>query len=331
MSVLENLEREWKQKRDPGVGHVLRDIWIERFLNAAPPEPTTEMLQSAALAYVDDQFARLKREVELDVEREVLEELASEQGNFERPWGVHVLTDEFPHGPFRGEGNPRPDYVTPDGLELWIADWGIHGSGKNSQRHFVIDTAPEWVERELREEFGDDAEFVTVYGGGDTEYLADSGGKNPGLWQRVRESGLGEHECPYRTWDPLEREDHSGNKPRTVTDADTWYGNRPGEACRLCDELLGEEHGYLYAGDEPNEVVYVRLVAALPLSEREDDDAERQIDAAFVIFTDARGLEPAETFFERGHWWTRAVDREETEHTFSVVDIGDNGVDFEEV
>jgi hypothetical protein len=296
---------------------VLRDYWLDRGIE---PEP---------------EFERLKQEVEHDIRRETIEELTSEHGNFDkRPWGVHVLTD-VPTFVSRGPGDAGqhapPDYTTPDGIGLWIADYGIHGSGKNSQRLFAIDAAPEWAQSELEAEFGDDAEFVTVYDDGDTEYLADSGGKEPSVWQRVREFNMGERECPFRTWDPEAREDHQGRKPRTVTVTDTYYGEHPGELCRLCEERIGEEHGYLYLGEEPNEVVYLRLVAALPLSEREDDNAEREITAAFVNFADARGLEHTETFFEHEHWWTRAVDREETEHTFNVVDVGDGGIDFEEV
>lgn len=331
--LIKELEREWTKERDPGVERVLRDTYAEQFLAANPPEPGREELESAVRAYVDNQIVQLGEKVELDVRRSIIEELSDEQGNFDgRPWGVHVLTDEMPYNHNRPQS---PDYVAPpDGVELWVAgEWG-----RNAKRHFTVDFPPEFMQRELEEEFGGDAEFVTVYDGGDAEYLVDSGGDSPSLWHRVRQFSLGERECPFRTWDPENNEDHSSRNPRKVSIADTHYGEHPGKWCRLCEATAGEKHGYLYLGEEAQGVVYVRLEDATePLpSTVNTPETEREVLEAFRVSGLVEDDEPIEAFYEHGHWWTRIAAGEYErggdypERTYSVIDTHD-GFDFEEI
>lgn len=337
--LVEKLEREWAKERDPGVERVLRDAYAEQFLAANPPEPGREELESATRAYVDEQIERLSDEVQLDVRRSIVEELSGEQGNLDnKPWKVRPLTEAMPYHHNRPQ---TPDYVTPEGVELWTIVRDV------SERDFVIDAPPEFMERELKNEFGHDAEFNTVYDGGDAEYLVDSGGDSPALWQRVRQFGLGERECPFLTWDPEEREDAQGRK---VSIADTQYGEHPGQWCRLCEARVGEKHGYLYLGEEAQGVVYVRLEDATePLPSTVDTpEMEREVLEAFRASGLAEGDEPRrrsssrgvpesiETFYEHGQWWVRVAAGEYErggnypERTYSVVDTHD-GFDFEEV
>lgn len=306
------LERVWKKERDKGVEMVLRDFWLEQGIEPGP------------------EFERLKQEVELDIARARVEELSGEQFD-ERPWGVHALTEERPYvaSTIGGGRPPQPDFVTPDGIELWIRT-------ANTRRYFVTDFPPEWAQSELEREFGDDTEFVTVYDGGNTEYLADSGGTEPSVWRRVREFGLGEHECPFATWDP---EAHGEVRKNVVKESDTWYGEHPGKWCRLCEAAIGEEHGYIYLGEDAQEVVYMRLKPPQELSTVDTEDVEQAVLTAFH----ASGLveddnDSVEAFFERGHWWVRAdvliderSDNDRITRTYSVVDTADADFDFEEV
>lgn len=184
--------------------------------------------------------------------------------------------------------------------------------------------------------------WVSVYDGGDAEYLADSGGKDPSVWQRVREYSTGERECPYAQWDPAENEDREEN---IVTESDTWYGEHPGKWCRLCEGAIGEEHGYLYLGEEPNEVVYLRLVATALPSTINEPNIEEQVRDAFETSDRSADadLDSVDTFYEHGQWWLRADfmtggpdgEDDRVERTFSVVDVeiagGQYNFDFEKV
>lgn len=352
--LISELKKAWEKTSDPQVLQVLMDAFSE-----AGGEGGEELLQyleyewkRARLPLIErqltqvygvfgkvpkDEFQRLKDEVELRVRREQVEELSSEHGNLNRaPWRVKVLT-EIPPARSGGAAAPAtgapPDFVTPDGLDLWVRD-SIYTPKGLTQRQFTMDYPPEYLQSQLEREYGDDAEFVTVYDGGDTEYLADA--KTGDIYRNVESSVMGERECPYATWDPYEREDR---RHGIVIETDTWFGEHPGKWCCLCEAEIGDEHGHIYLGNDALESVYLKLVAEPLRSTVNEPHVEEEIRRAFERFIEREGLtlDDFDTFFEHGQWYVRTyqVEEDNPEQTFSVVDVEVNGgqhqFDFEEL
>jgi len=182
-----------------------------------------------------------------DLQRESMEWLTSELGNFEKDPLVYRSAAMFTE--------PRGECITVDGIHWFTLD------GPEHRYADWLDHAPEWMEKELQKEHGWDREFLTVYNGGgftaDPDYMIIGVVQDEEeIWQLVS-SGVRnpEVECPFKSWDPVEREDRKDPK---VTMEDTFCGDSPGRRCRFCDTDLGEEHGVIYEG-EGSESVYMRL------------------------------------------------------------------------
>lgn len=308
MTPIQQLEREWKKDRNKGATQVLNDFWLDNGIDPAA------------------EFKRLEEEVELDIRREVIEELSGEHGNLnDEPWKMHVLTQNEP--PTYGSPPVQPDFVVPDGGVLWI-------EYRDHQRVFTMDYAPEYLQSDLERELedsDDSPEFVTVFNAGETEYLADA--ETGDLYRLVRSGRLGEKQCPYADWDPAEREDV---RDREVSESDTWFGEHPGKLCRLCEAEIGEKHGYLYLGEEAEEAVYWKLKERQLPSTVDTPEIEAEIRDEFET-TIADPNDQVDVFYEHGQWWVRRTQvdrsdpsgRNDLEDTYSVVDT-DTGFDFEE-
>jgi hypothetical protein len=141
----------------------------------------------------------------------------------------------------------------------WVGLEGEHFSpaGEPYETWLYMEYAPEYLQGELEREYGYDAEFITRYtdaGGFQSDAdLAFVNEKTGTLYQLVRDGAHGAVECPYKDWNPEEREDE---RNRRVTVEDTFYGEHPHESCRFCEAAIGEEHGYLGEGGE---FVYMRV------------------------------------------------------------------------
>lgn len=299
------LELAWKKDRDPGVEKVLTDVYLQQFGESNPDDKeiqkrlipylhsdktAEEKFYLAAKSYVQEQFDRLREEVDRDVNFAVVEEISGEHGNLEE-WKVRLE------------------------------------SGREITLPYVVDHAPEWVEDDLRRDLDDpDAEFVTVFAfHGDDEFLTDA--KTNAVYGRVNSFEMSERECPYMTWDPVEREDTRRN---IVKESDTWFGSDPGKMCRLCGVELGAKHGYIGMSYDDREVVFVKELPPNP-STVDSPQAERAVRAAFEDTPAGREYE-FELFFEDGNWWVRLdePDDDDLEVTYRVYDTA-RGFDFERV
>lgn len=338
MSVLHDLEAELQRTGDMSVAQVLHDLYIESALPPTALEREWKRWRAPELARLLKQvyaargldpareFERLDREVNREVWKDQLEEITGEHGNFERePWAVQVLKDVPTYGPRRGDPLPKPDYVVPRTTnwsgELWV--------DRETTRFPVLEYAPGYLQRDLEREYGRDAEFVTTFldGATDADYFRDP--KTGAVYQRVATDSWGERECPLQHVD-RETGQWDDQLTRPVDLEDTELGARPGEACRLCDELVGAEHGFL-----PYDVVgsvYVRLRPRNATVETPEARAEveRQWLEAYEGDYDRYELR-----FERGgqyrdsawvvYGYTEGVERPDR---FRAEDDGEGGVDF---
>ncbi len=118
----------------------------------------------------------------------------------------------------------------------------IAADGTPVRRQWTIDFAPEYMQREVEQEFGD-GQFKTVWYGDGGNFGPSFDGQlrdKDGLWRQVRQFAAGhEPECPYLYGD-------DGNN---VVLEHTYCGEYPGLKCRLCEADLGEEHGVIYLGE----------------------------------------------------------------------------------
>lgn len=117
---------------------------------------------------------------------------------------------------------------------------------------YSYDGAPEYA----GEDFDFDAETFTVIRnvmfGLPERVLVDDNGK---IWMRAAVyTGSGETECPCATFDPLTQEDGRDLKV-TQEQADV----HDGKVCHLCEEPVGQEHGFIYLGEGESEVVYLAV------------------------------------------------------------------------
>lgn len=179
-----------------------------------------------------------------DIEREQIEqvfrltggELANEPWQYERSERIGPRTN-------LREGDSCRDGDKPWGYQYWY------------------DGCPDYCERHERERYEDgSSQVVTLisWGGGYMDapdaWIIDVDGV---AWELMAYfSNSGETECPYRTWDPITREDHQGQgqSVRKVTLEETLQ-NPDGGSCPLCEADLDSEHGYIYIG-EGYEAVY---------------------------------------------------------------------------
>lgn len=171
-------------------------------------------------------------------------------------------------------------------IELERIEWVLRSScepGDLSYRPdfgLSYDFCPEWLEKELQDEFGWDATFSTVVvdGGGylspPKDEIVDADGR---VWKLIRSYAHGaETECPVP-------ENHPGKVTRDqcVLVQDPYrhskgYGARPTSPnavraeCPMCEERIGKEHGYIYIG-EGYEAVYI--LEAQDATEEEATDA----------------------------------------------------------
>lgn len=354
MSVKDELERELLQTGDPGVARALWDLYMDAGEDPTPSlekawrkrrdVDTTHLLAQFYTQSGRDpevEFERLKQEVAREVHLRQIEEITGEHGNLEeKPWMVNELTYQarYVH---QSHVNPRtrdaivpPDVVTPDGVELWVAEDSIHRK-QPAERVPVLDYPPEYLQRELEGEFGRDAEFVTTYTyqGEDNEHLADA--KTGDVYRRVRTETFGERECPFATWDSEEREDATEN---VVKEPDTWFGESPGRRCMMCDEAIGEEHGYLNGEYEVGNV-YVKLVPRQLRSTVNEPDVEEEVLRTYRHDFDVGEDDLVDAFYEHGQWFVRHTvygerGEDDVERTYSVVDVeiaGGQQFDFEEL
>lgn len=152
-----------------------------------------------------------------------------------------------------------------DGSPLWDKDDESHVGGMVEWHEpYWYEGAPEYAERELRETQGGSAIMRTLVnrGGmlmGPHWELYDG----DGVWKLIDTFGnSGEAPCPYREWDPISRTD-GGEWPRKVQPAEVPNYSETGiyqhgdHDCPLCEEKVGEEHGYIYLGVCCYEAVYV--------------------------------------------------------------------------
>lgn len=305
------LEHEWKRARDPKAADRL------------------ELFYRLVGLPAGEQFERLKVEVRRDVHKDVLEELTSEQGNFERePWAVQVLRDTPPYQPRRGESILPPDFRAPATLnwggELWVEE--------DVTRFPVMDYAPEWLQQRLERQYGSSAEFVTTYtySDEDDQYLRDP--KTGAVYERVESNVLGERECPFATWDTEENTDAEVN---VVKVTDTEFGEHPGQRCRYCEEEMHGEHGYLGPGYDV-ENVYVRLKPRIATTDTPEarDEVERQWLKAYGADWPRYELKFEQGGFRESTWTVYAyedesdVDGTPRAERFRAEDDGEGGIDF---
>lgn len=134
------------------------------------------------------------------------------------------------------------------GGELRFEPWTYEVGGKESRFPYWYEGVPDYASGDFSDQYDSGVEYRTVvtqalYGApperiesGSEGQIEDAGW----LLQRMYHSS-GETECPGR-------DDGDG----TVTEEHTDGGDR----CVLCEELLGEQHGYIYLGDGWVEAVY---------------------------------------------------------------------------
>jgi hypothetical protein len=158
-----------------------------------------------------------------------------------------------------------------EAIELERVEWVVRVELGSLERRkgfgLSYDGCPEWLEKELQEEFGWDATFCTVVtdGGGyqsaPKEEIVDAKGQR---WILIRDYAHGaETECPVP-------ENHHGAKvtrEECVLVPDPYRHHKSYEfarplapnavraECPMCEARLGEEHGYIYIG-EGYEAVY---------------------------------------------------------------------------
>lgn len=134
---------------------------------------------------------------------------------------------------------------------------------------YWYDGAPEYAERELQETLGFYATVQTLVNPGGIlsaphRELYDG----EGVWRLVETfSNSGEASCPFKDWDPARNTGVTSND-RVVTQAEA--DGYDGESCPMCEEKVGDEHGYIYFGVCSYEAVYVLV------EQTRDEDEEEE-------------------------------------------------------
>lgn len=162
---------------------------------------------------------------ERDLDREKMEWLVGETGNFETEPLKYQTLERGDEAEIRErEKNPT----------LWAGSEALW-----------LDFAPEWMAHDELEDEYPDARFLTIYGGQSPYPLLLIDGE---VWELVRDGAhTPEVACPF-----IDDNDDGGEAVRLEH---TYCGEYPGERCRFCESELGEDHGVIYMG-EGAEAVY---------------------------------------------------------------------------
>lgn len=137
----------------------------------------------------------------------------------------------------------------------------VDDEGRETRRPYVVDFALEYLQRELENEYGHNAQFKTVYAENAREHatLRDS----QGIWRLIRSFNAGgEPDCPYLGFD-------EGNE---VTLEQTYCGENPGKQCSLCEEEIGEQHSHIYIGEIGGNIYMLDVMAAVSVVEIQEQD-----------------------------------------------------------
>jgi len=188
---------------------------------------------------IDDKAALEKATCEAAIEREQIEqvfmrtcgELADEPWEL---WFQHRLSDGEPI--HKDVGSLVSDFYP-------------------GRFHYWYEGVPDYAESESGFDVMKTYRTAITWGGGFLGAPDPEMYDGDGVWKLVASySNSGETECLARTYDPISHEDHQGREPRRVTTEEA-KGSVDEDRCMLCEEEIGEEHGYIYIG-EGYEAVY---------------------------------------------------------------------------
>ncbi len=269
--------REWSKELAPNDGDLVQSPEIVRLVRAAALPFDDEH-------WVADRLAQVVTDNEKRIMKENLEWVVGEVGNLEDE-GWEVFPAELHPAVIDGETRRGLD-----GQPFRFTSKYPHRYG------YVMDYAPEWLQRDLTSEMEDmgieSPSFVTIWVDGDApEGLVDV--KDRHLYQRVYSGGrAAEVECPNSDME-------SGNDSDGIVSVEsTYYGEYPNERCRFCEGKIGEEHGMLYIG-EGAEYVYVKVpLLGAQVQNEESEEAIAELWESTPLYQDEYEL-----VFENGRWW----------------------------